>query len=67
MLWLALMLGCNPTIMEVTGSIDGNSFTPLTAFYGGPYIAFFSVELDCKETYWLDKSIEMEKHHTKEI
>ena len=44
-----------PTIMEVTGSIDGNSFTPLTAFYGGPYIAFFSVEIDCKETYWLDK------------
>ena len=43
------------------------SFTPLTAFYGGPYIAFFSVELDCKETYWLDKIIEMEKHHTKEI
>ena len=55
MLWLAIMLGCNPTIMEVTGSIDGNSFTPLTAFYGGPYIAFFSVEIDCKETYWLDK------------
>lgn len=55
MLWLAIMLGCDPTIMEVTGSIDGNSFTPLTAFYGGPYIAFFSVEIDCKETYWLDK------------
>ena len=55
MLWLAMMVGCNPTIMEVTGSIEGNSFTPVTAFYGGPYIAFFSVEIDCKETYWLDK------------
>ena len=33
----------------------GNSFTPLTAFYGGPFIAFFSVEIDCKELYWLDK------------
>jgi hypothetical protein len=55
MLWLAMMLGCNPTIMEVSGSIDGNSFTPMTAFYGGPYIAFFSVEIDCKEMYWLDK------------
>ena len=55
MLWLAMMLGCNPTIMEVTGSIEGNSFTPVTAFYGGPYIAFFSIEIDCKETYWPDK------------
>lgn len=55
MLWLAMILGCNPTVMEVTGSIEGNSFTPVTAFYGGPYIVFFSVDLDCKETYWLDK------------
>ena len=55
MLWLAMMLGCNPTIMEVSGSIEGNFFTPLTAFYGGPFIAFFSVEIDCKELYWLDK------------
>lgn len=55
MLWLAMLLGCNPTIMEVSGSIEGNSFTPLTAFYGGPFITFLSIEIDCKELYWVDK------------
>lgn len=55
MFLLAIILGCDPTIMDVSGSIGGNSFTPVTAYYGGPYIAFFSVEIECKEVYWLDK------------
>lgn len=55
MFMFMLMFACNPTVMEVSGSIGGNSFTPVTAYFGGPYIAFFSVDIDCKEMYWLDK------------
>ena len=49
MLLLMALLG-DPTIMDVSGSIGGKSFTPMSAYYGG-YIAFFNVEIDCKEMY----------------
>ena len=67
MLWLAIDAWMQSEINGSNWFNRGKFFTPLTAFYGGPYIVFFSVELDCKETYWLDKIIEMERHHTKEI
>lgn len=55
MLLFMALLGCDPTIMDVSGSVGGNSFTPMSAYYGGPYIAFFNIEIDCKEMYWLEK------------
>ena len=55
MLWLFMMLGCDSAIMDLSGSIEGNSFTPVTGFYGGPYIVFFNIELDCKEMHWVEK------------
>ena len=55
LLWFMTLFACSPEIMEIEGSIGGSSFTPMTAFYGGPYIVFFSREMDCKETYWITK------------
>jgi hypothetical protein len=55
MLWLLGLLACSPEYIEFSGSIGGKSLTPLTAFFGGPYLVFFSKEIDCKEMYWVTK------------
>lgn len=53
MLWLISLLACSPEFMDLEDSSD--SFTPVTGFFGGPYVIFFNIEIDCKETYWVDK------------
>lgn len=51
MLWLISLLACSPEFTDITDSSD--SFTPVTSFFGGPYLVFFNIEIDCKEMYWV--------------
>ena len=51
MLWLISLLACSPEYVDITDS--AKSFTPVTAFFGGPYVIFFNTEMDCKEMYWV--------------
>lgn len=51
MLWLISLLACSPEYVDITDS--SNSFTPVTSFFGGQYVIFLNIEIDCKEMYWV--------------
>lgn len=53
MLWLISLLACSSEYMEITGTISDSKFTPITAYFGGNYITFFNVDIDCKELHWV--------------
>ncbi len=54
---ISLLASCGPEPTIIDGSIDGHDFSaPLTAYFGGRYIFFSNVDLDCMGVHWV--------HHT---
>ena len=55
---IALLLGlvaCTGAEFSIEGSVNDSTFTPVTAFWGGPFIAFVDTEVDCQDMFWLQR------------
>ena len=51
---LAFFMACGgESDFDVSGSFDGNSFVPVSAFFGTKHIVFFDRETECIDTYWV--------------
>ena len=53
MLWLISLLACSSEYMDITGSVSDTTFTPVTGYFGGNYITFFNIDIDCKDMHWV--------------
>jgi len=54
---VALFAACGPEPTLIDGSVDSRDFSEsLTAYFGGRYLFFSNVELDCMGVHWV--------HHT---
>ena len=50
------LIGCGDSgEFSVQGSVNDSSFAPVTAFWGGPFITFVDVEIDCKDMWWVQR------------
>lgn len=54
-LFLLGFLACGEEPFQIDGSVNGEAFTPVTAFWGGPYIVFLDTDLDCKDMWWVQR------------
>jgi hypothetical protein len=51
-----LATGCSPDFeARIAGAVDGLSVTPVTAYWGGPFIVFTGDDLDCEDFSFISK------------
>jgi hypothetical protein len=51
------LAGCGiETYAELTGSVEGHSFTPVAAYWGGPFLVLTNEELACMDMSWVNRT-----------
>lgn len=65
-LFLGLVACGDGTFADVSGTVDGQKFTAGSWFYGGPFIAFSSLEEECEDFAWINRGATYETGQTED-
>lgn len=53
----ALLGGCGPKIVaDISGLVDGSSFVVASAYWGGPFLVFFDLQVECMDAWWVSRN-----------
>lgn len=58
---LGLGLGaCGPYSGNLSGTLGDTEFDPAVGYWGGPFITFSNMDLDCQDLWWVSKDYDEE-------
>ena len=51
---LFALVACGGSPFDVSGTVNGQKFTAVAAYFGGPAIVFSGSETSCQDLFWID-------------